>query len=495
MKKIFRSIIDIRKNDKSTIEQSDLKANYRSFLASRVEPEDPSYIKLYHWIESHFREYEQIPSLELLYDKGTKEGDTTVLSSLKDIVAEQPYIGSNFKAILKDKFEEQSKGKLQSILTKTWQVANAGLKVGKKTLKGIGEASDYFMGEVRTLKYHETYVKTESSIRSEEDAQEVLKDYLAKKKDPLAAIGMYTFLERIDDVQRGTKPGQLMIVAGYVGQSKTTVVANLAYNGIMQGLNGLYVTLEMPFEDMRRMLYLLHSSNPEWYDHPKYKNLAGKLSFDKLRYGEFTDTEEEFFQVALKDFVAQESFGNLTIHQPTEMLTPAKLEYKMYDVNAALVEEGKKLDFVIVDYVGLMYPDKAERQGDRKADLNSMIQRFKNLSITFDNGRGVRFITPWQMNRQGWKEAEKNEGIYKLSALSDSNETERSADMVVSVFMTEEMQRNSLVKIGCMKHRWGAPFPAFEAHLDFSSRTLRDLMPKKTAMPDDELLKEIPVNV
>lgn len=495
MKRIFRSIINVRKNDRPTIEQVDLKANYRSFLASRVEPEDPSFIKIYHWIEAHFREHEEIPSLELLYDKGTKDGDTSVLSSLKDIVAEQPFIGSDFRAILKEKFEEQSKGKLQSILTKTWQVASAGLKIGKKTLKGIREATDYFMGEVRTLKYHETYVKTESSIRSEEDAQEVLKDYQSKKKDPSAATGMYTFLERIDDVQRGLKPGQLMIVAGYVGQSKTTVAANLAYNGIMQGLNGLYVTLEMPFEDMRRMFYLLHSSGPEWHDHPKYKNLAGKLSFDKLRYGEFSDMEEEFFQASSNDFITQKDFGQLVIYQPTETLTPTKLEYKMYDVNSALQEEGKKLDFVITDYVGLMYPDKSERQGDRKADLNTMIQRFKNLAMVFDNGRGIRFMTPWQMNRQGWKEAEKNEGIYKLSALSDSNETERSADMIISVFMSEEMQRNSLVKIGCMKHRWGAPFPAFEAHLDFSSRTLRDLMPKKTAMPDDELLKEIPVNV
>ena len=35
-------------------------------------------------------------------------------------------------------------------------------------------------------------------------------------------------------------------------------------------------------------------------------------------------------------------------------------------------------------------------------------------------------LTPFQVNREGWKEAQKNEGVYKITALSGANEAERA---------------------------------------------------------------------
>lgn len=496
MKRIFRSIIDIRKDNRSTLEQEDLVRNYRSFLASTVEPEDPSYIKLYHWIEAHFREYKEIPSIHLLVSRAEKEGDEAILSSLKEIVTETPFIRSDYKQILKEKFEEQCKDKLQNILTKTWQAANEGIKLKRKELKGISKAIEYFIGESRKLRMKNLSIKTEANIKSEEDSSEVIEDYAKRKADPLANLGMYTFLDRIDNTCRGLKPGELMLVAAYVKQGKTITVSNFAYNGIMQGLNGLFVTLEMNFQEMRDLIYVLHSCNPEWLDNGKFKSLVGKVTYDKVRYGELSDLEEQFFKQVGSDFASRTDFGDLFIYQPSESLSPSNLEMIAYDYHAKLRDEGKTLDFLIVDYIGLMVPDAKDRYGDFNVDLNNTIRKLKNLALNFDGGQMLRVISPFQINRTGHKDAEKNDGIYKLSALSNANEAERSCDLIISTYMSEEMKKAGIIKFGCMAHRKGANFDPFEANIEFGTRQIRDFIQnRKSEFEDKEsAIKEIPLD-
>jgi len=66
------------------------------------------------------------------------------------------------------------------------------------------------------------------------------------------------------------------------------------------------------------------------------------------------------------------------------------------------------------------------------------------------------------------KEAVKNDGVYRLTALSNANEAERSADGVIALFMDSEMKRNGLTKLSCLKHRDGDDFLPFEATIDFT---------------------------
>jgi ornithine cyclodeaminase/alanine dehydrogenase-like protein (mu-crystallin family) len=139
-----------------------------------------------------------------------------------------------------------------------------------------------------------------------------------------------------------------------------------------------------------------------------------------------------------------------------------------------------------------MIPDKSDKYGDFNIDLNTIIARLKNLALQFDNGRGLRVISPFQTNRQGRAAAEKNDGNYELSALSNANEAERSSDLVISVYMTKQMRQAGLVKIGCLKHRRGAFFNTFEAKIDFQSKHVRDIIQKG---PEDEELSIIPIDI
>jgi len=490
MERIFRSILNIKKGTSPTIPLNELNRNYREFLSSRVTCEDPSYITMYSWIESHYRVHKDIPSYELLYEKAQSAGEETILVNLKAIISEVPYWGADYKSILMEKYTEQSKEIFRKVVEDTWRIANDSLVLKgkgskKKELKGIPDAISYFSGGCKEFLIKVGDVKTEGQIRSVPESREVTEDYKKRKREP--SVGLFTNLTKMDEVFRGIKLGDLFIIAAFVAQGKTTLAVNMAYNGIWQGMNGLFVTMEMTYGEMRDMIYVLHTCNPDWYEHEKYKHLTGKISYSKVRYGELSPEEEQFFEAVCDDLGNREDFGELKIFQPDEHLTPSRFEMELYNYKAELEEKGKTLDFVVLDYVGLMIQDKNERYGDFNIDLNNIIKRLKNIGINFDNGRGVRVITPFQVNREGWKEAVKNDGVYKLTALSNANEAERSADGVIALFMDSEMKRNGLTKLSCLKHRDGDDFLPFEATIDFTPRMFRNLAESKENSPNDDM--------
>jgi len=494
VERVFRSLLNIQKDGKSTIPQEELVRNYKAFLTSRVKPEQPSYITLYHWIEAHYRAYNELPSIELMYEKAAANGNDTLLSNLQDVAKQLPYVRSDFAAILHEKFEAQNLQDYQSVLSRSWQIASQGMKHNKKELKGMKDSFEYLAAETRRLRMATTGIKTDSQILSDDDRKEVIEGYETRRRNPMAGMGLFTFLDKIDETFRGVKPGDLFIIAAYTSQCKSTMAVNMTYNGISQGLNGMFVPLEKNFAQTRDVFYMMHTSYWDWLDSKEFKHLVGKVSFEKFRYGELNEEQYKFFKASSDDFARRatlkdekERFGELKLFQPIEKLTPSRLEMEVMDYQAELARRGKQLDFLVIDYVSLMVQDKNERYGDFNVDLNNIITRLKTFGLTFDNGRGLRVITPFQVNREGWKEAVKAEGIYQLTAMSNANEAERSADGVISLFMDNEMRKTGRLKIGCLKDRDGSYFPPFEAQVDYTTMRIRDVLQKRTSSPIEDI--------
>ena len=339
-------------------------------------------------------------------------------------------------------------------------------------------------------------IKTEGDVKSVEDGIEVIENYKKRKENPQSNVGMYSLYDRVDDVCRGLKPGELMLIAAYVKQGKTIFTSNIAYNGIIQGMNGLFVSLEMNYDEMRDLYYVLHGCHSSWYKNPQVANLIGKVTYDKVTYAELSEEEQRFFEMITRDFSTRSDFGKLFMYQPTEALTPSKLEMIAYDYNSRLRDVGKQLDFLIVDYVGLMVPDKSEKYGDWNIDLNNIIKKLKSLALNFDNGRKLRVISPFQVNRTGFKEAEKNEGQFALSALSNANEAERSSDVILSTYMTKDMKKSGIIKIGCLANRRGGEFDPFEAKIDFGTRHIKEFIQKASGIADTGIsgIQNIPLD-
>lgn len=97
-----------------------------------------------------------MPSIEYINDKAEREGKEEVLGIIRDIIRETPLIGSSYRAVLDEKYQEQNISKLGKITQETWTIASSGMdiKVGKRKrrLKGINDAIQYFGGNSRDLR-------------------------------------------------------------------------------------------------------------------------------------------------------------------------------------------------------------------------------------------------------------------------------------------------------------------------------------------------------
>ena len=93
------------------------------------------------------------------------------------------------------------------------------------------------------------------------------------------------------------------------------------------------------------------------------------------------------------------------------------------------------------------------------------------MCLTFNNGKGIRLLSPFQANRKGWEEAKAHDGVYNLTALSNAHEAERSADVVIALFMDEATKKEGKVKISSLKNRRNSPFDPFNAKMNYKTLT------------------------
>jgi hypothetical protein len=116
-----------------------------------------------------------------------------------------------------------------------------------------------------------------------------------------------------------------------------------------------------------------------------------------------------------------------------------------------------------------MGADKEQRTRDHNETTNNVIQSLKQLCLTFNNGRGIRILSPHQANRESYKEAKKNDGLYNLTGMSNAHETERSSDVVISIFKYDENGDDNRLKFCCLKNRRNRIFKPFDACINFET--------------------------
>jgi len=484
---IFRSVISF-KNDKGspTVPQQDLLRNFRAMQQTvPVAPEDKTYKVLYYFILDYVKGCQtadiELPSYEYVRSHfESVEGNEAVLGVLEKIKGQQPYVGQDYRSVLREYNEGQRLLQLERILSNSSKIATTGMEIGqgknKIRVKGIMDSVSYFARETKELQRNLTGVKTESQIVSEEDSGEVQEEYRKAKADPSESIGINTWLKEIDVATNGLKNTELMMVTAFTGHCKTTFSLNMAYRALYSGWNTAFVSLEMTFAEMRRHIYVLHSCNPMFKEKlPKYKDLVGTITYNNVLYGRLNDREQKYWEEVCKDFDKNsnensETYGRFFVWQPEKSITTVSdIEFKMRQYQQELQMTGRTLEFVVIDYISLLGADKEERTRDPNETLNNIIKSLKRLCLTYNNGKGIRILSPHQANREGFKEAKKNEGLYSLTSLSNAHEAERSCDIIISLFKFDDDNDNNRIKICCLKNRRNKHFRPFDACINFET--------------------------
>jgi replicative DNA helicase len=262
-------------------------------------------------------------------------------------------------------------------------------------------------------------------------------------------------------------PDHQSFVVNDIVTHNTTFACNWAYNSMTRfKKNVVFVSFEMTREQIRRSILVQHSANI------RFREMGfSPLDYGRIRDGELTPEEKDFyFNHVVKDFEDNKTYTNF------QLVTP-DCEWTMQNVKTQLETLHREFEvgLVILDHGQWIEASKARKNKDYTIELNSVITDAKRLALTFDNNTGIPVIMLFQINRTGKTDADKNDGIYKMNALTYANNAEKTADVITTTYLNEELRKNGQTKFTNLKNRDNRLFDPFVAHVEFACRKITSL--------------------
>ena len=216
----------------------------------------------------------------------------------------------------------------------------------------------------------------------------------------------------------GMSRGELNVFAGGSGSGKSLVMMNIALNWVLQGLSGVYITLELSEEltSLRTDAMLTNMSTKDIrkdIDTTTMKvRLVGKKS-GKYR---------------VKALAAQSNINDIRAY-----------------LKEVQVQTGMPVDFVMVDYLDLLMPVSAKvSPNDLFVKDKYVSEELRNLA----NELGILLVTASQLNRSAVEEIE-----FDHSHISGGISKINTADNVFGIFTSRAMRERGRYQIQCMKSR------------------------------------------
>ncbi len=474
MIRLLRGVLDYG-DQKLTAEAR--AVNYQRLRSSKIEWDRPDDERVAKFVDSFFQAQLDLPSSQTVQDYFEQLQDLEVLERLKVIGSSAAVSGANYSYLLDDVIERKNRTRVASLLKETEEIVTKGMSVQegreKVRLQGVKDGLLFFNRRVLDLIPSEHNAQTRGNLRN--DTKMAWRDYQTAKVDKSKAYGKATGFSVIDTVCHGCKRGELWIHAGSQGDLKTTFSLNWAYNLVTRyRSNVYYISLEMPYQQVRNNICAMHSSNAKF-------QVQGKKSLDyrKIRDGELSPEEEAFYQEVLEDFHTNPEYCQFRLWCPDRDVTIEDIR-----LQAELVHKELEVGLIVVDHSGLVEPRKQHK--DYTIAFNSVIRDAKKMALHFNGGEGVAVLLLHQLSRQGRLEAEKNKGVYRLSALSYANEAERSADYVTTTFLDGQLRDEGRTVLANQKNRDNPSFKPSYLSIDFGCRRMFNCDPVEDDMGVDE---------
>jgi DnaB-like helicase C terminal domain len=332
---------------------------------------------------------------------------------------------------------------------------NLGSLVADDTAKaGYDDAIEYLAENLNIIQETKDDQLSEGNITTE--AADLLQEYQSAKGGQ--EDGILTGYAPIDKVTNGIHPGELMLIAGFTGEGKSQTTYNIAYKAAFeQGKNVLFGSAEVSRNEVRRHIAVRHSHNPKF-------GLDGGLNYKRVKDGTLTSDEELIYFDVLSDMDTG-TYGELYLfpvpHRERVAYVENKLQSKSRDLH---------VDLVVIDYLGLLGSNT--RRPTRREELNDILISAKRMATDAHGGDGVAVLSPWQISRTAWENAQETL-TYTKTALAETAEAERSPDIVISLLRPSDSSRSQL-KCQILKNRDGAEGINFDLYTDFTTCLVTD---------------------
>lgn len=275
--------------------------------------------------------------------------------------------------------------------------------------------------------------------------------------------GIKTGIEQIDEMIGGLKAGQVSVIGGFTGMGKSISSVSIMHSALEQGFNVCYLSLELSAEHLMYNLISRHSLESKFSRKIEHRD----LKFKALSEDDWCFVKDKI----IPDLKELPGRYYILDEQDIEAYNDFAFDNKLQEIeNLCIKETGKGLDLLIVDHIQMF----AYSNQDSKLSENTIINRwcnyFRSNCLDFlKSKRQIHVILVAQINRQGYRKALKNNGMYDLTALKEANELETCASVILGVFSDPALIASNQVRIGIMKNRDGnRSFDAYTCPADYA---------------------------
>ena len=297
--------------------------------------------------------------------------------------------------------------------------------------------------------------------------------YEGNKQRRIAIKPFFTGMPQIDDIVHGFDASELVAILGSTGHGKSTLAMNWAYNSLIRGLDGAYLSLEMSANACMNRFYSIHSG------HPKFVEIHPVVPAWALNKGQLTAEQESFiYGYVIPDFMALP--GKLHVLDSTWAFDLDALGREL-----AKAEKVSQLSWFCVDHPDIM-TKPSQRNLSTYQNTALLYQELRKICSSFQ-GRGIVGIIPIQSNREGFKQATTNDGIYTTNAISGSAEVERSCTQIYYLWADEICKSGQMSLIGCLKNRDGFMPERFRVSVNPITGAMGPYIETKKEPPFDSL--------
>ena len=254
-------------------------------------------------------------------------------------------------------------------------------------------------------------------------------DDMQDRLDGVKTMGIDFGLSDLDDIVRCLRPGNLAIIAGRPGTGKTVLGMNLAEKLVIRDAgSALVFSLEMSQAELAKRSLAATSG----------------VSQSHIESGEAVTIPES----NLKMTAAVDKMSRADIR----ICDKPALTFSRICAIARFQHRARKLDLIVIDYLGLISPDPNAKMQNRNQELGAISRGLKALAKEL----AIPIVALAQLNRGIEGRTDKRP---VMSDLRDSGEIEQDADVIIMAHrdMGTDAGRAGLTMIDAVKVRHAKP--------------------------------------
>lgn len=301
----------------------------------------------------------------------------------------------------------------------------------------------------------------EGNVITEGDA--VLSEYARAKELRLAGHtpGIRWGLPALDDyLGSGLGPGEMALVAATTTAGKSTLCVQCGwFNAVMEGKNVVFFTTEQLRPALRSKIVARHSMLPKF-------GLPRGIDDSDIRAGRLNGDGEKALAWVLDDLKTGD-YGQLNVVQLPEVATVSGMAARY-----ASIRRQYPVDLAIADYLQLFTPERIKRDSRANEDQAGIVKAAAGWCRSVDDGEGVPFISPWQVNGDGAASMRSNGKFVLDQHMSETKEAAKTPGLVLALLNPDEDNsrgRRAPVLVNVMKNRAGRRGNNFELYADYAT--------------------------